>query len=84
VTLGKVVARVNNVTFEPVADGFGGRQQPVEEPLSGWLERVPEFEAGSAVLTGVLLGLGTSTNSPPRSAGSGTGVPRSTRPLSAS
>ena len=54
VTLVKVAARVNNVTFEPVADGFGGRQEPVEEPLSGWLERVPDFEAESAVLTSVL------------------------------
>ena len=54
VTLVKVAARVNNVTFEPVANGFGGRQEPVEEPLSGWLERVPDFEAESAVLTSVL------------------------------
>ena len=45
--------RVNNVTFEPVAEGFGGRQQPVEGPLSGWLERIPRFEAESALLTSV-------------------------------
>jgi glycogen debranching enzyme len=54
VTLVKVAARVNNVTFEPAADGFDGRQEPVEEPLTGWLERVPDFEAGSEVLTRVL------------------------------
>ena len=54
VTLVKVAARVNNVTFEPVANGFGGRQEPVDEPLSGWLERVPDFEAESVVLSSVL------------------------------
>ncbi len=54
VTLVKVAARVNNVTFEPVANGLGGRQEPVDEPLSGWLERAPDFEAESAVLTSVL------------------------------
>ncbi|HET9288676.1 MAG TPA: glycogen debranching N-terminal domain-containing protein [Gaiella sp.] len=52
-TLVKVGVRVNNVTFEPVAEGFGGRQQPVEGPLSGWLERIPRFEAKSALLTSV-------------------------------
>ena len=52
-TLVKVGVRVNNVTFEPVAEGFGGRQQPVEGPLSGWLERIPRFEAESALLTSV-------------------------------
>ncbi len=45
--------RVNNVTFEPAAEGFGGRHQPVEGPLSGWLERVPSVEAESALLTSV-------------------------------
>ena len=50
----KVAARVNNVTFEPAHEGFGGRQEPVEGPLSGWLERVPDFESESAVLTSVL------------------------------
>ena len=45
--------RVNNVTFEPAAEGFGGRQQPVEGPLSGWLERIPRVEAESALLTSV-------------------------------
>ena len=54
VTLVKVAARVNNVTFEPVANGFGGRQEPVDEPLSGWLERVSDFEAESVVLSSVL------------------------------
>jgi glycogen debranching enzyme len=53
-TLVKVSVRVNNVTFEPVAEGFGGRQQPVEGPLSDWLERIPRFEAESALLTSVL------------------------------
>ena len=52
-TLVKVGVRVNNVTFEPVAEDFGGRQQPVEGPLTGWLERIPRFEATSALLTSV-------------------------------
>jgi glycogen debranching enzyme len=52
-TLVKVGVQVNNVTFEPVAEGFGGRQQPVERPLSGWLERTPHLEAESALLTSV-------------------------------
>jgi glycogen debranching enzyme len=53
-TLVKVSARVNNVMFEPGADGFDSREEPVQEPLSGWLERVPHFESGSEVLTCVL------------------------------
>ena len=48
-TLVKVGVRVNNVTFEPVAEGFGERQQPVEGPSSGWLERIPRFEADERV-----------------------------------
>ncbi|HEX5799283.1 MAG TPA: glycogen debranching N-terminal domain-containing protein [Gaiellaceae bacterium] len=52
-TLVKVGVRVNNVTFEPVAEGFGGRQQPVEGPLSGWLEDVPHFETESPLLGNV-------------------------------
>jgi glycogen debranching enzyme len=52
-TLVKVGVRVNNVTFEPAAEGFGGRRQPVEGQLSGWLERIPRFEAESALLTSV-------------------------------
>ena len=52
-TLVKVGVRVNNVTFEPAAEGFGGRHQPVEGPLSGWLERIPRVEAESALLTSV-------------------------------
>ena len=54
VTLVKVGVRVNNVTFEPVADGLGERQEPVEGPLSGWLERIPSVEAESALLTNVI------------------------------
>jgi len=54
VALVKVGVRVNNVTFEPVVDGFGSRQQPVEGPLSDWLERIPRFEATSALLTDVV------------------------------
>ena len=53
-TLVKVGVRVNNVTFEPVAERFGGRRQPVEGPSSGWLERIPRFEATSALLTSVV------------------------------
>ena len=49
----KVGVRVNNVTFEPAADGFAGRQQPVEGPMRGWLEHVPGFESDSALLTSV-------------------------------
>ena len=52
-TLVKVGVRVNNVTFEPAAEGFGGRHQPVEGPLSGSLERIPRVEAESALLTSV-------------------------------
>jgi glycogen debranching enzyme len=52
-TLVRVGVRVNNVTFEPVADGFGGRQQPVEGPLSGWLEHIPRFETDSPLLSSV-------------------------------
>ena len=52
-TLVKVGVRVNNVAFEPVSDGFGGRQQPVEGPLSGWLEHIPRFETDSPLLAGV-------------------------------
>jgi glycogen debranching enzyme len=52
-TLVKVCVRVNNVTFEPVTEGFGGREQSVGDPLSGWLERIPHFEAESALLTSV-------------------------------
>jgi glycogen debranching enzyme len=52
-TLVKVGVRVNNVTFEPAAEDLGGRQQPVEGRLSGWLERTPRFEADSALLTSV-------------------------------
>jgi glycogen debranching enzyme len=53
-TLVEVGVRVNNVTFEPAAEGFGGREQSLEGPLSGWLERIPRFEAESAVVTSVL------------------------------
>ncbi len=53
-TLVKVGVRVNNVTFEPVAERFGERRQPVEGPSSGWLERIPRFEATSALLTSVV------------------------------
>jgi glycogen debranching enzyme len=52
-TLVKVGVRVNNVTFEPVTGDFGGQQQPVEGPLTGWLERIPRFDATSALLTSV-------------------------------
>jgi len=52
-TLVKVAVRVNNVTFEPVAEGFGARHEPVDRRLSGWLERVPDFEAESTLLTSV-------------------------------
>ena len=53
VTLVKVSVRVNNVTFEPAAEGFGGRHEPVSGPLSGWLERIPHFESDSALLSNV-------------------------------
>jgi glycogen debranching enzyme len=49
----KVGVRVNTVTFEPAADGFGGRHQPVEGPMRGWLEHIPGFESDSALLTSV-------------------------------
>ena len=49
----KVGVRVNNVTFEPAAEGFGGRHQPVEGPMRGWLEGIPGFESDSALLTNV-------------------------------
>jgi glycogen debranching enzyme len=52
-TLVKVGMRVDNVTFEPVVAGFGTRQQPVEGPVSGWLERIPRLEAESELLTSV-------------------------------
>ncbi|HEY1367595.1 MAG TPA: glycogen debranching N-terminal domain-containing protein [Gaiellaceae bacterium] len=52
-TLVKLGVRVNNVSFEPAAEGFGGRQHRVEGPLSGWLERLPHFEADSPLLTSV-------------------------------
>jgi glycogen debranching enzyme len=53
VTLVKVSVRVNNVTFEPPADGFGGRHEPVRGPMTGWLERIPHFESDSALLSNV-------------------------------
>ena len=52
-TLLKVGVRVNNVAFEPVADGFGGPQQPVEGPLTGWLEHIPRFETDRPLLSSV-------------------------------
>ena len=54
VALVKVGVRVNNVTFEPVVEGFGSRQQLVEGPLSDWLERIPRVEATSTLLTDVV------------------------------
>jgi glycogen debranching enzyme len=54
VALVTVRVRVNNVTFEPAVEGFGSRQQPVEGPLSEWLERLPQLEATSELLTSVL------------------------------
>jgi glycogen debranching enzyme len=49
-TLVKVGVQVNNVTFEPPTEDFGGRQ-PVEGRSSGWLERIPRLEAKSELLT---------------------------------
>ncbi|HWO79714.1 glycogen debranching N-terminal domain-containing protein [Gaiella sp.] len=54
VALVRVGVRVNNVTFEPVVEGFGSRQQLVEGPLSDWLERIPRVEATSTLLTDVV------------------------------
>jgi glycogen debranching enzyme len=53
VTLAKVGVRVNGVAFEPVHEGFGERQAPVEGPLTGWLEGVPGFESDNDVLSSV-------------------------------
>lgn len=54
VALVEVGVRVNNVTFEPVVEGFGSRQQPVEGPSSDWLERIPRVGATSTLLTDVV------------------------------
>jgi glycogen debranching enzyme len=53
-TLVKVGLSVNKVTFEPIVGNFGGPQQHLEGPSSGWLERIPTFEAESSLLTNVL------------------------------
>ena len=53
-TLVKVGLSVNKVTFEPMVENFGGPQQHLEGPSSGWLERIPSFEAESSLLTSVL------------------------------
>lgn len=52
-TLLKVAVRVNNATFEPVHRDFDRRQEPVDEPLSGWLEHIPRFECDSTLLNSV-------------------------------
>jgi glycogen debranching enzyme len=52
--LAKVGVRVNKATFEPVLDGFGGREGIPEGPLTDWLERVPRLESGSTLLDSVV------------------------------
>jgi glycogen debranching enzyme len=53
-TLVKVGLSVNKVTFEPMVENFGGPQQHLVGPSSGWLERIPSFEAENSLLTSVL------------------------------
>jgi glycogen debranching enzyme len=53
-TLVKVGLSVNKVTFEPMVENFGGPQQHVMGASSGWLERIPTFEAENSLLTNVL------------------------------
>jgi glycogen debranching enzyme len=53
VTLLKVSMRLNYETLEPVHRGFGEPQEPVEGPLTDWLERVPAFESDSVLLKSV-------------------------------
>jgi glycogen debranching enzyme len=51
--LAKVAIRVNQASFEPKQPHLSERQAPVEGPLTGWLERIPELESDSDLLTSV-------------------------------
>ncbi len=53
VTLLKVSMRLNYEMLEPVYRGFGEPQEPVEGPLTDWLERVPRFESDNVLLESV-------------------------------
>jgi glycogen debranching enzyme len=50
----KVSVRVNKAMFEPVHDGFGGREELPKGALNDWLERVPRLESGSRLLDSVV------------------------------
>ncbi len=52
-TVVKVGLRLNDQVLEPTHEGFGERQEPVDGPLSRWLESVPSFESDGAVLKSV-------------------------------
>jgi glycogen debranching enzyme len=49
-TVVKVGLRLNGEVLEPVHEGFGEPQEPVEGPLTHWLEAVPSFESDSVTL----------------------------------
>jgi glycogen debranching enzyme len=50
VTLLNVSMRLNREILEPVHKGFGEPQEPVEGPLTDWLERMPGFESDNVLL----------------------------------
>jgi glycogen debranching enzyme len=53
VTVVEVALRLHDADLRPVHEGFGEPQQPVEGPLTEWLERVPGFRSDSALLKSV-------------------------------
>jgi glycogen debranching enzyme len=53
VTLLNVSMRLNDEILEPVHEGFGEPQEPVQGPLTDWLERMPRFESDNLLLKSV-------------------------------
>jgi glycogen debranching enzyme len=53
VTLLNVSMRLNHEILEPVHEGFGEPQEPVEGSLTKWLERMPVFESDNRLLKGM-------------------------------
>src|SRR5262249_45369553 len=53
VTVLEVALRLNGTPLRPAHADFGEPQQPVEGPLTQWVQRVPAFESDSALLKGV-------------------------------
>jgi glycogen debranching enzyme len=53
VTVVEVALRLHDADLRPVHEGFGEPQQPVEGPLTEWLQRVPGFRSDSVLLKSV-------------------------------